>query len=146
MTRPRPASRAAGVTSVEFAFIALIFFSLLLGIADFGRWVMTINAASESTRYGVRIAVVCKPDSLSRPAILSGMRRFLPELTNDALKIEYSPANCTAQDCELVSVWIENVAIDSIAWFLPDRLPIPSFQTTLPRESLDEKGDNPMCS
>ena len=51
--------RSTGTTMVEFAFVAVVFFMLLLGIMDFGRMLFIWNAAAEATRWGARLAVVC---------------------------------------------------------------------------------------
>lgn len=134
-----------GVAAVEFALVAVVFFTLILGIMDFGRWVYKLNAASEATRYGARVAVVC---DLNDSAIQDRMRIFLPEAANANIGVVYSPTGCTAATCESVTVSLSNLSIDGVAWFLPSGLPIPSFSHTLTRESMQSAIDgraNPMC-
>jgi Flp pilus assembly protein TadG len=65
-----------GATMVEFAIVAVLFFSLLLGIMDFGRLLFTWNAAAEATRWGARIAVVC--DKPTPDQVRTRMKRILP--------------------------------------------------------------------
>ena len=43
---------------VEFAIVALLFFSLLLGIMDFGRLLFTWNAAAEATRWAAALTTL----------------------------------------------------------------------------------------
>lgn len=151
----RRSRRQRGAAIIEFALVAVLFFTLLLGIADFGRWLYTLNAASEATRLGARVAVVC---DLNDSAIIDRMRAILPQAGAGQIQITYygsnpvSPGNwvsgCTASNCAGVTVRLQGVTIDSIAWFLPVSLPIPPFATSLPRESLRSSIDgsnNPIC-
>lgn len=141
----RRGARQRGATAVEFALVAIVFLTLILGIMEFGRWVYKLNAASEATRYGARIAVVC---DLGDSAVQDRMRIFLPEAANGNISVAWSPTGCTASTCETVTVSLTNLSIGGIAWFLPSGLPIPSFSHTLTRESMRSSIDgrnNPMC-
>lgn len=147
--RPSASKRAKadqlGAAAIEFALVAIIFFTLILGIMDFGRWVYKLNAASEATRYGARVAVVC---DLNDSAVQDRMRIFLPEAANANISVAYSPTGCTAATCESVTVSLSNLSIGGVAWFLPSGLPIPPFSHTLTRESMQSAIDgrsNPMC-
>ncbi len=51
-------SRGRGQAMVEFALIAPIFLSLLMGIADLGRVVWAYNSLSSAAREGARFAIV----------------------------------------------------------------------------------------
>jgi Flp pilus assembly protein TadG len=147
--------RQRGAGAVEFALVAIVFFSLLLGIVDFGRWLFTMNAASEATRLGARVAVVCDVDD---NAVRDRMRAILPALTDAQIQVNYfasDPSNmnnwvagCTFNTCAGVQVQLSGVTIPGIAWFLPAGLPVPSFPTSLTRESLISAIDgsaNPLC-
>lgn len=149
------ARRQSGAAIVEFAIVAILFFTLLLGIADFGRWLFTLNAASEATRLGARLAVVC---DVGDGDIKARMRDFLPQASNDKIQITYygrgpnpgvwASGSCTVANCAGVNVRLQGVTIDGIAWFLPVALPIPAFSTSLTRESLRSQidgSDNPVC-
>ena len=50
--------RQSGAAAVEFALIALLFFTLLFGILEFGRLLYVYNTMQEVTRRGAREAVV----------------------------------------------------------------------------------------
>ena len=57
--RSRSASRRSrGQALVEFAFVAPIFFLLLFGIIDFGRYVYYVQILNNAAREGTRYAIV----------------------------------------------------------------------------------------
>jgi Flp pilus assembly protein TadG len=47
-----------GITSVEFAVVAVLFFAAVLAVVDFGRLLWQWNMATQATRIGVRAAAV----------------------------------------------------------------------------------------
>lgn len=135
--------RQTGVLVVEFALVVLlVFLPLLLGIAEFGRWLFTLNAASEATRWGARLAVVCDMTD-SRPkqrirATLGGVA--------DSLVIDYWPKDCTPTTCTMVTASLVGATFTPMIPYFGVPLPIPAFTVTLPRESLDSAGqDNEVC-
>jgi Flp pilus assembly protein TadG len=154
--RHRSVSSASqsGVTMVEFAIVAVVFLSLLLGITDFGRMLFTWNAAAEATRWGARIAVVC--DKLTPDQVRDRMRLILPQLTNANIVIDYyNPAGtinnaCDKDTCKAVEVSLTGFTFNPISPFMPFGLvTVPDFRTYLPRESMEAinaAGDqNPVC-
>jgi Flp pilus assembly protein TadG len=135
----------AGVATVEFALIAAgILFPLLIGIMEFGRIIFYWNAATEATRLGARLAVVCDLDD---SAVKTRMTALFPVLDASDIQIAYEPAGCTATSCLQVRVSVErpepehtvlrdyrNRTTSPDAFrFLPT---FPPFSTTLPRESM----------
>ena len=48
-----------GAAMVEFAIIALLFFTVLFAAIETGRWMFNWNTLVEATRRGARIATVC---------------------------------------------------------------------------------------
>src|SRR3954452_7753274 len=58
-TRHASRHHQAGVAAIEFALVASLFFTVLLGIMEMGRVLFYWNSAAEATRLGARIAVVC---------------------------------------------------------------------------------------
>ena len=153
-----------GAAIVEFAIIAVVFLTLLLGIMDFGRMLFTWNAAAEATRWGARVAVVC--DKLTPDQIRDKMKKILPQLTNANIVIDwYNPEGvvnnaCDKANCKGVEVSIynnpanandpSNFKIQAISPFMGFVMPpVPAFPTYLPRESMEAinaAGDqNPVC-
>ncbi len=138
---PRPA-RQAGLAAVEFALVAAtILFPLTIGIMEFGRLVFYWNAATEATRLGARLAVVCDMDD---GTIKSRMTALFPVIDASEIQIAYEPAGCTTTTCLSVKVEIARAGYESTV--LRDyRTPgsgfslmptLPPFSTTLPRESM----------
>lgn len=151
--------RQAGLAAVEFALIAAaILFPLLIGIMEFGRIIFYWNAATEATRLGARLAVVCDLDDST---IKSKMNALFPVIDTTEIQIIYEPAGCTTTNCQQVQVSIVKpdpqwTALRSFLSSAPDawvfRPSFPRFSTTLPRESmrssfgpLGAEVSNPVC-
>lgn len=142
---PRPGQQ--GVAAVEFAIVAALFFMMLFGAMEMGRLLWTWNAAAEATRLGARMAVVC---DLNDPSIIDRMRERLPALQASNVQIDYmnpgNPVNtCSAATCKSVRVTLAGYTHVPIIPFAALSIPIPSFQTTLPREFMQSAG-NPVCN
>lgn len=140
-------ARQDGSTMVEFAIVAALFFTVLLGIVDFGRVLFQWNAAAEATRLGARMAVVCDPND---PSIRARMRDMMLNqgLSDAQLVVSYNPAGCDASSCTSVTVSFSNYQIPFISPFMGFIMPdVPPFSTSLPRESMNSAGGlNPVCS
>ena len=139
--------RQRGVAAVEFALIASFLFTLLFGIMEFGRVLFYWNTATEATRLGARLAVVCDKDAT---AIKTKMGNMLSILTPSNINISYAPSGCTAATCTSVTITITGMNVPTFIPFLPLSMIMPPFTTTLPRESmattLSDGGVNPDCS
>lgn len=129
-----------GVAAVEFALIASLVFILLFSIMEMGRVLFYWNTAAETTRLGARLAVVCNKDAA---AIKARMQSMLNLLSPANIHITYAPASCDINTCRLVTVSITGLTVSTFIPFVPLSLTMPSFSTTLPRESLDSA--NPDC-
>jgi len=138
-----------GVAAVEFALVAMILFSLLLGIMEFGRLMFTWNSAVEATRRGARLAVVCDMNAAN---IKTSMQKFLPIANVNDIVVSYAPSGCTgAANCQSVTVSISpNAPAFHYSFpFISTAWQIPEFSTTLTRESLANgtgADANPDCS
>ena len=135
----------AGTATVEFAFVSIAFFTLLIGIMEFGRVLFYWNSAEEATRLGARIAVVCDKDDAD---IKAKMRQIFPVVPANKILVNYTPAGCTINTCQRVTVSIDGgVPIATFIPFVSLSLALPPFSTSLPRESMDGAGGtNPVCS
>lgn len=130
----RTNSLQRGVATVEFALIAaIILIPLLFGIMEFGRIAFYWNAATEVTRLGARLAVVCDIDDTT---IKTRMTTLFPPVTNDMITIDYIPAGCVRENCQQVTVTINRTEVDTHIPFFDFRAFYPPFSTTLPRESM----------
>ena len=92
-----PRHQQHGAAAVEFALIAILFFTLLLGILEFGRLFYVYNSVQEVTRRAAREAVVRwvdDPTSIKTLALFGGTS--LPaggEITVNNINIEYLDAS-----------------------------------------------------
>ena len=143
--------RQRGAAIVEFALVAMVFLTLLIGVMEFGRWLFTLNAAGEATRLGARLAVVCSNASADTANIKTRMRGILSSVTDAQISIQYNPsAGCntdwtaTTNRCESVTVQLSGATFTPFIPFLGDTYAIPPFTTTLQRELMSSAG-NPVC-
>ena len=148
MKSTRHVSHQRGVAAVEFALIASVFFMLLIGIMEMGRLLFYWNTATEATRLGARLAVVC---DLNDADIKARMTALFPLLNPASILLDYQPANCTAANCEQITVSIvaAGTIIPTYIPFVPLSLSLPGFATTLSRESMQSSSGgvaNPVCS
>lgn len=130
---------------LEFALVSLFFFTMLLGVMEFGRWLYTLNAASEATRLGARMASAC---SIGDADITLRMQQVLSSLQSEQISVAYSPVGCTASTCKTVTVSLVNANFTPVMPFFGVSVPLPSFATSLPRELMNSTVngvDNPAC-
>jgi Flp pilus assembly protein TadG len=134
----------AGATAVEFALILIIFLTFLLGVVDFSRMLWTWNAATEATRWGARVAVVCDQGSA---AVLANMSKIVPQLTAAKVQIDWYDSSgsisttCDHTNCAGVNVWITGLDyqwMSPIAFAARPVISMPSFSTYLPREVMGQ--------
>ncbi len=140
--RPTGPQRQRGAAIVEFALVAMIFLTALIGTMEFGRWLFTLNAASEATRLGARLAVVC---SIGDADIKARMRQILASLTDAQIDVAYAPAGCDASNCKTVTVKLSGATFTPVVPFMGTAAALPPFTTSLPREYMNSAG-NPVCS
>ena len=133
-----------GVAAVEFALIAVVLFTLLIGIMEFSRVLHYWNTATEATRLGARLAVVCDQDAA---AVKTKMQTMLGILSSSNISVEYigeDGGGCDPDTCRSVTVSITGLTISTFVPLVPLNINMPPFSTTLPRESMDSA--NPDCA
>lgn len=137
------ASQQRGVAAVEFALVATVFFIMLFGAIELGRVLWLWNAATEATRLGARLAVVC---DIGDADVVTRMRASLGLADTSVLSpsITYAPAGCTRETCQTVTVALAAVTVNTSIPFVPFVPVLPPFSTTLSRESLSSV-DNAVC-
>jgi hypothetical protein len=142
-------SSQAGLTTVEFAIIGVVFFITLFGAIEFGRALFVVNTLTEATERGARMAVVC-PLGSSAPASAAvfgnggSSSTVIYGLTTGNVVIEYLDSNGAVLADPAGSYGSIRYVRARIAGFsLPLLIPLiaptltpEGFQTTLPRESL----------
>jgi len=148
-----------GAETVEFAFIAVFYFTLLFGVFEFARALYTWNVLTEATRRGARMAAVCPYQSpIPVNVALFNSRNdasnssVIPGLTKEKITVRYLDsaglvvdiaAGGLASNIDFVEVRINHqhqmLFSGLFGLFVPDwtgALLAPTFQTTLPAESL----------
>ena len=133
-------SKQRGVAAVEFALIASVLFMALIGIMEMSRVLFYWNTATEATRLGARLAVVCDQDT---SAIKTKMKSMLSVLDSSNINVNYLPSGCGPATCRSVTVSISGFTVSTLIPLVPLNIKMPSFSTSLPRESLDSA--NPDC-
>ena len=144
-SRPTPSRKAswrqqAGAVVIEFALIAIVFFGILVGIMELGRWLFTLNSAMEATRWGARLAVVCGSTPTAIQTHIQLMIR-----SGGTLNVTYPATTCTT-DC-LVTATLTGARFQPFVPFLPASPDpggwlMPDFSTTLSREAMGSEGSN----
>lgn len=149
LARPLPRARQRGMTAVEFGLVAIAFFSLLIGIVEFSRVLFYWNSATEATRLGARMAVVCDSGDAY---IKTRMRAMLPLLQNSNISVDYAPTGCDADPataratCQTATVSIANVSVSTVIPLARLTIPMPPFTTTMTRESMQTSTGGSVCS
>lgn len=154
-------SRQKGTTAVEFALVAVMFFTLLFSMIEFARFFYAWNTAQEVTRRAARAAVVAPAvapgsagyQALQRFALFGDdVLGFIPEVNLATLSIVYlnqSGAQVDpAQEDQLnecpdgnnciyfVEASIPDVIYQPIMGYLPLTITIPASTVQMPVESL----------
>ena len=140
-----------GTTSVEFSIVGLLLFIILFAAFEIARTMYVFNALNEATRRGARMAAVCP---INDPAIrevaifnTSGggtSSRIIADLNAANLELSYLNrlgAPIADPTLDFGDIWYVRVAVvdfdvDVRIPLLSTTLSAPSFQTTVPRESL----------
>lgn len=89
------ALRENGTTAVEFAIVAMVFFLIMFGIAEFGRLLYVWNTVQEVTRRAAREAVVRTADDKS---MIARMAVFHDETGSGSVKL---PAGLEISNAEV---------------------------------------------
>jgi len=130
--------QARGITTVEFAVVATVLFTMLFGVIEFGRLMYSFAVLAEGTRRAARLATVCPLNDAGITATANfGM---LPNFTSSNVQVSYLDTNGiqtgTYSNIRYVSVQIVGYAIPLSIPFINPTVTSPAFAVTLPRESL----------
>jgi Flp pilus assembly protein TadG len=128
-------NRQRGAELIEFAFVVMIFLVLLIGIMEFGRWLYSLNAASEATRWAARMAVVC---GTTKETLIEQRAFALLRNGNGGIDVVYPASTCTA-DC-MVTASLTGATFTPLIPFLDASFAMPSFTTTIPVEAMGSAG------
>jgi len=150
-----------GTTIAEFAMVALLFFTIVIGIIEFGRLLYTHNALTDATRAGARYAalhhganandemavkkyVVYGPNgtfdklgNATSPPLIAGLTVDMVHVRFDGVDTDSNPATPPEYGTNLGSatVWIENYQFNLSIPVIGRTLTLPKYITTAPAES-----------
>lgn len=141
--------RQKGIAIVEFAIVGVLLMMVIFGVIETGRALFTVNALTEATRRGARMAAVCPvgdPKAASVAVFDSGGGRsaVVSGLTTANIDVSYldvsgnviaNPAG-NFGSIRYVRARIVNFTQSLIIPFIMPSLSLSGFSTTLPRESL----------
>jgi Flp pilus assembly protein TadG len=127
-----------GQTTVEFAFVGLMFFALFFGVFEVARFAFGVSAVSNAAREGARWAVAVQniPQPPSPP---HACKASLPGLQNAAYAqlqgITPKPTITTTEDpsalpawCQVTVTWDYQPVVGGLSFFTGFMLPSTSRQ------------------
>lgn len=137
-----------GTTAVEFAFVGVVFFTVLFALIDFSRLYFDMSALEESTRRGARVAAVCPVNDpyIAQTALFNGL---IPGLETQHIRVQYLDIDGTPVDpttafgygsIRYVRVSIQNFELETFIPGFASVFTTPAFTTTIPSESLGRVG------
>ena len=147
-----------GMFIVEFAIVASVLFVVLLAAIELSRMIWIWNTVDEATRRGARLAAVCEighsdiPEATIFASSGETTSPILRGLEKCNVCVEYLNVDGTVlgtpafEDVRYVRVSINSNSpscqtcpkydVDPIIPFVPGTYTLPTFETTLPSESL----------
>lgn len=154
-----------GATIAEFAVVALLFFTIIIGIIEFGRLLYTHNALTDATRAGARFAslhhgataddelavkryVVYGPNgafdafgNATTPPLIAGLTTDMVQVTFHGVDTDGNPNTPPEYGSNLGSatVSIENYQFNLSIPVIGRALTLPTYTTTSMAESAGEK-------
>lgn len=142
-----------GMSSVEFAIVGAVFFTVLFAVVEFGRLMFVMNTLDEVTRRGARLAAVCPYTSeattyVKNQAMFNGT--IVSGLTADMIEVDYLKDDGTNASA-LSNIFYVRVGITGYqhALLIPMlnlTVPVPDFSTTIPSESMGVHPDGSTAS
>ena len=138
-----------GATTVEFAFISIWLMVFVIGMIELGRVMLVWNSAAEATRLGARRAAVCNVvDATERGKIETAMKAAvgLSDTATLSAAITLVPAGCDngTTPCQAVTATVGGT-VPTFIPFVTFSPTLPSFSTTLPRESMSSTNNGAVC-
>ena len=135
-----------GMATVEFALVALVLFTMILGVIEIGRAFFVTSLLDEATRRGARVAVVCPINDPAISQVAAFNNTLIPDLDAGDFIVEYlddtnavvaNPADPLAfRTIQFVRVRVVGYQHQMFIPFLSAIFGMPEYATVLPRESL----------
>lgn len=154
-----------GATIAELAVVALVFFTLIFGIIEFGRLLYTHNALTDATRRGARFAVTHLEDAnavknyvvygenpekdglgnIIAPPLINGLTTDMVVVDYEGVDKDGDPATpektSFGSNLGTATVKIENYQFNLSIPVIGRVLTLPSYETSLTAECAGEIPD-----
>jgi Flp pilus assembly protein TadG len=129
-----------GSTLVEYSIAATVFMMVIFGVLEFGRALWAHNALTDAARRGARYAVLHNSGDITgvKNVVVygdaaGGTQPILPDMTTANVEVTYS-GNFTVND-GTATVTITGYDFKFVLPFLPAKITMPAYSTTIPGES-----------
>lgn len=158
-----------GSVIVEFALSALVFFSLVIGMVEFGRALFLMNMASRATQLATRLATVCSIDDGQYDQIRDRVRFYIEssgfkiesseQKTNPTKYSSWQETNwlvikpdgdtCYDNGKSLDPCWITSylngLTFTLLVPILDIQIPLPDYRVTQVRELMSTPNNKSVC-
>lgn len=112
--RPSRESRRIGTAVVEMAFVAPIFFMLIVGIIEFGRMLMVEQVVTNASREGARRAVI---ESTTVPEVEALVNNYMTNASISGSTVTVDPQDLNSlASGDPVTVTV-SIPYNSVTWF-----------------------------
>lgn len=163
MKRDRSKNSETGSVTVEVAMVALLFFTVIFGIIEFGRLLYTHNALTDATRRGARFASINKqadeskvidhviygrslaygPDGVTPTGVpvINGLTAEMVKIIHEGVDLDGDPLTPPSYGSNLgtVTVSIEGYMFNLNVPVIARPIAMPTYTTTTSAESAGEK-------
>ena len=143
----------SGLATVEFAIVAVVVMTVILGVIDVSRLYFSVASLNEASRRGARVAAVCPVNdpAIAQVAVFNtsgntGSSPIVAGLQTQHIDVQYlgetgapvaNPAGAGFISIRYVRVRINGgFQLQTFIPGLSQAVPVPDFVATLPRESL----------
>jgi Flp pilus assembly protein TadG len=148
-----------GTTMAEFAIVALLFFTIIFGIIEFGRLLYTHNALTDATRRGARFASLHDGGSgdavknevvygskatkdeetgaITSPPLINGLTTDMVTVTYAGIPLGVDGSGESGYGTNLgtATVTIDGYQFDLLIPVIGRRITLPAYSTTSSAES-----------
>ena len=138
--------KQSGLSTVEFALVALVLFLLIFGVIEIARAFFVTSLLDEATRRGARMAVVCPINDPEIFQTAAFNNTLIPDLDAGDITVEYldsagaivgNPADPTGfRQIRYVRVRVVGYQHQMFIPLVSALFFMPEYATVLPRESL----------
>lgn len=133
----------SGAVLIEFAISFVIFWTVLIGVIEFSRYMFSWATASEATRIAARLASICDKGTVQEARIRTRVEHLVRasgqiELgtRTDWLVLSYFPAGCNSETCTFVEAKLQGLQPQLSIPGVSSVAPLPEFRIHAPREAM----------